>query len=79
MWVKCLGNSAGDLIQFDADEPKSRPAEPHEIAGTATGFQNRRVAGHAQSLNGVVQLLIKSYLNMRPIAMVIMKQGISLY
>ncbi len=47
--MECLGDAAGDGIEFDADEAHARLALAHEIAGAASGFQDRGTLGHAQA------------------------------
>ena len=50
----CLGDAAGNGVQFNADEAHSFLALAHEIADAAAGFQDRGVIGHAQAGDGLM-------------------------
>src|SRR5579884_1957458 len=48
------GDAAGDAVQLDADELRSRPCLAHEIADAATRLQDGGVGRDSQPANGVM-------------------------
>ena len=52
--VEGFGDAAGNGVQLDADEAHPFLALAHEIADAAAGFQDRGIAGHAQTANRLV-------------------------